>query len=190
MFGLVFARPRICLCWFECLKCLPFCVCLSDSICLLVRASVCKSKNLSLLVWMSKVSNFLCLCVRFFLYACLVWCLHVQEFVFVGLNVYSICLSLFLCLILFVCMSGLVFTTPSICLCWFECLKCLSFSVCVSDSISLHVWVGVCKSKYMFLLAWMSKVSVILCLCVWFYLFACLGWCLQVQVFVFVGLNV
>jgi hypothetical protein len=149
MSGLMFASPRICLCWFECLKWLSFSVCLSDSICWHFRVDVCKPKNLSLLVWMSKVSVFLCLGVWFYLFASL-----------------------------------------RICLCWFECLKFLSISVCVSDSICLHVWVGVYKSKYLFLLVWMSKVSVFLCLCVLFCLFAYLGWCLQVQVFVFVGLNV
>ena len=156
MSGLVFASPSICLCWFECLKCLSFSVWVSDFICLHVWADVCKSKNFSLLVWMSKVSVF----------------------------------SQFTSLILFVCMSGLVFASPSICLCWFVYLKCISFSVYMSDSICLHVRAGVYKSKYLSLLLCISKVPVFFCLHVWFYLFACLGWCLQVQVFVFVGLYI
>jgi hypothetical protein len=45
----------------------------------------------------------------------------------------------------------------------------------MSQSICLHVWVGVCKSKCLFLLVCMSKVPVFLCLYVLIYLFVCLG---------------
>jgi hypothetical protein len=133
---------------------------------------------------MSKVSVFFCLCVWFYLFAYLVWCLQVEVFVFVSLNVLSVCLSLFVCLILFIWISGLGFASPKIRFCWFECLMCLSFSVCVSDPICLHIRVSVCKSKNLSLLVWMSKVFVFLSFCVWFSLFACLGWYLRVQVFV------